>query len=178
MPISWPENKKKLYLGNLDAKRDWGFAPEYVVCQWLMLQQDKPDDYVIGTGESHSVREFVELAFNHAGVEIEWDGDGAGEKGIIRSLSSTLTSTLNVGDVLIEIAPRYFRPVEVEHLLADASKARERLGWEPKVTFKELVKIMVDADMEMMGLKFSGEGNSILEQKGINWTKNQMSTVK
>lgn len=99
-------------------------------------------------------------------------------KGIIRSLSSTLTSTLNVGDVLIEIAPRYFRPVEVEHLLADASKARERLGWEPKVTFKELVKIMVDADMEMMGLKFSGEGNSILEQKGINWTKNQMSTVK
>ena len=140
-----------------------------------MLQQDKPDDYVIGTGESHSVREFVELAFNYAGVEIEWDSDGAGGKGIIRSLSSTLTSTLNVGDVLIEIDPRYFRPTEVEHLLADASKARERLGWEPKVTFKELVKIMVDADMELFGLMPIGEGQGILDEKGIHWTKNKQT---
>ena len=101
--------QKKLYLGNLEAKRDWGFAPEYVECQWLILQQDEPGDYVIGTGESHSVREFVKEAFNYAGIEIEWKGEGVNEKGIVRSLSSTSSSILNVGDILIEIDPCYFR---------------------------------------------------------------------
>lgn len=168
-------NQKKLYLGNLNAKRDWGFAPEYVETMWLMLQQDDPDDYVIGTGESHSVREFVELAFNYAGIEIEWKGKGVDEKGIVRSLFSTLTSSLTVGDVLIEIDPRYFRPTEVNFLLADTSKAREKLGWEPKVTFKELVRIMVDADMELLDLDPPGEGKKILLNKGIHWTKNKLT---
>lgn len=171
--------QKKLYLGNLDAKRDWGFAPEYVECQWLMLQQDKPEDYVIGTGESHSVREFVELGFHYAGVEIEWKGSGTEEKGIVRSLSSSIaSSTLKVGEVLIEIDPRYFRPTEVDFLLADFSKAKRQLGWEPKVAFRELVKIMVDADMEAVNLVPPGEGEKILLAKGIHWTRNKQMSMK
>jgi GDPmannose 4,6-dehydratase len=116
-----------------------------------MLQQDSPDDYVIATGETHSVREFVNLAFYHAGIELEWRGSGSDEKGFVKSLASNLqplTSNLNVGDDLIEIDPRYFRPLEVEFLQGDANKARTKLGWEPKVRFKELAKIMVDADMK------------------------------
>jgi GDPmannose 4,6-dehydratase len=143
--------EKKLYLGNLEAKRDWGYAPDYVEPMWLMLQQDNPEDYVIATGETHSVREFVSPAFAHAGIEIEWRGRGADEKGVVRSFASNpqpLTSNLKVGDMLIEIDPRYFRPLEVEFLQGDASKARRKLGWEPKVKFKELVKIMVEADIK------------------------------
>jgi GDPmannose 4,6-dehydratase len=168
--------QEKLFLGNLDAKRDWGFAPEYVECQWRILQQDKPEDFVIGTGESHTVREFVELAFSYAGVEIEWKGKGTEEKGIVRSLSSKLqprTSNLKPGSVLIEIDPRYFRPTEVDFLLADPSKAKKLLGWEPRVVFKELVRIMIDADMELAGLTPPGEGEMILRNKGILWTKNK-----
>ncbi|RJO61240.1 GDP-mannose 4,6-dehydratase [candidate division WS5 bacterium] len=165
--------QNKLYLGNLEAKRDWGFAPEYVECQWLMLQQDKPDDYVIGTGESHSVREFVELAFKYAGIELEWKGNGLHEKGIVRSLSSS--SSIKPGDVVLEIDPQYFRPAEVDYLLADASKAREKLQWEPRVTFEELVKIMVDADIELLGIAPPGEGEKILSLKNILWTKNRQS---
>ena len=182
--------QEKLYLGNLDAKRDWGFAPEYAECQWLILQQDKPEDFVIGTGESHTVREFVESAFSYAGVEIEWKGKGTEEKGIVKSVNSkqyelsskdSLLPTAacllpKVGDVLIEIDPRYFRPTEVDFLLADPSKARKKLGWEPKITFKELVKIMVDADMEMVHLKSPCEGQKILNDKGIHWTKNRVTT--
>lgn len=173
--------QKKLYLGNLDAKRDWGFAPEYVECQWLMLQQDKPEDYVIGTGESHSVREFVEAGFKYAGVDIEWKGNGVKETGIIRSLTPSLqppTSNLKSGDVLIEIDPRYFRPTEVDFLLADASKAKKILGWEPKVTFKDLVKIMVDADMELLNVTPPGEGERILIAKNIYWTKNKQMSIR
>ena len=143
--------EKKLYLGNLEAKRDWGYAGDYVKAMWLMLQQGEPDDYVIATGETHSVREFVNLAFRHAGVEIEWRGNGSDEKGVVKSFASTLqplTSNLNVGDVLIEIDPRYLRPLEVESLQGDASKARKKLGWEPKVRFEELVRMMVDADIK------------------------------
>jgi len=163
--------EKKLYLGNLDAKRDWGYAPDFVEAMWLMLQQDKPDDYVIATGETHSVREFVEFAFSHAGIEIEWKGKGYEEKGFICSIDSKkytvggmqnnhekerlvltpyslVDQQLKVGDVLVEIDPRYFRPLEVEFLQGDASKARKRLGWEPKVRFKDLVKIMVEADIK------------------------------
>ena len=138
----------KLYLGNLDAKRDWGYAPDFVEAMWLMLQQGKPEDYVIATGETHSVREFVNLAFSHAGIELEWKGKGTNEKGVVRSLTSSSTSTLNVADVLIEIDPRYFRPLEVESLQGDASKAKKKLKWEPNVRFKELVRIMVDADIK------------------------------
>jgi GDPmannose 4,6-dehydratase len=132
----------KLFLGNLQAKRDWGFAGDYVEAMWLMLQETEPDDYVIATGETHSVREFVDLAFQNAGIE--------NEKGIVRSLASSfpLTSTLKVGDPLIEIDPRYFRPTEVEFLLGDPSKARKKLGWDPKVKFAGLIKMMVDADIK------------------------------
>lgn len=171
--------QEKLYLGNLDAKRDWGFAPEYVECQWLILQQDKPDDYVIGTGESHSVREFLEHALNYVGIEIEWQGKGVEEKAIIRSLTSTststLTSTLKPGNIIVEIDPNYFRPTEVDYLLADVSKAKKTLGWKPRITFEDLVKIMVDADMESTGANPPGEGQSILKEKGINWTKNKLT---
>ena len=168
--------QKRLYLGNLESKRDWGFAPEYVVCQWLVLQQETPDDYVIGTGESYTVKEFLEQAFGYAGIDIEWKGKGTDEKGIVRSLSGV--SILNTGDAVIEIDSRYFRPTEVNFLLADASRAKKKLGWEPKVTFKELVRIMVDADMKMVGLVPKGDGEKILQQKGINWTKNKQAKMK
>ena len=127
----------KLYLGNLDAKRDWGFAGDYVEAMWLMLQQDEPDDLVIATGETHSVREFVELAFGEVGIEIEWGGDGVEEVGVDATNS----------DVLVEIDPRYYRPTEVELLLGDPTKAKEKLGWEAKVGLRELVKMMVEGDM-------------------------------
>ena len=141
--------EKKIYLGNLDARRDWGYAPEYVEAMWLMLQQDKPEDYVIGTGESHSVKEFLEEAFNYAGLD--WKE-------------------------YVEIDSRYFRPTEVEFLLADASKAKEKLKWNTKVTFNELVRIMVDCDMELGGLEPVGAGKKILEEKGIGWTENKLTS--
>jgi GDPmannose 4,6-dehydratase len=172
--------QKRLYLGNLDAKRDWGYTPEYVECQWLILQQDAPDDYVIGTGESHSVREFVEESFRYAGVEVEWTGNGLKEKGVINSLNSNnagQSNNLKPGDIVVEIDPRYFRPAEVDFLLADASKAKEKLGWQPKVTFKELVKIMVDADMELCGFASPGEGKKILRDRKIHWTSNKMTIM-
>ncbi|MDQ1271603.1 MAG: GDPmannose 4,6-dehydratase, partial [Planctomycetota bacterium] len=168
-------NQKTLYLGNLNAKRDWGFAPEYVTCQWMIMQQDIPDDYVIGTGESNSVREFVEHAFNYAGIEIEWKGKGVDEKGVIRSLRLLSRSNFKTGDILVEIDPRYYRPTEVDFLLADISKARKKIGWEPRVKFNELVKIMVDADMKLSGLQPPGEGERILQDKGLHWTQNQIT---
>ena len=142
--------EKKLYLGNLKAKRDWGYAKDYIEAMWLMLQQDEPDDFVIGTGESHSVRDFVDLAFSHGGIELEWKGTDGSEKGIVRSLIPSLTSisSLKVGDVLIEIDPRYFRPTEVQRLQSDPSKARDKLGWEAKIRFQDLVKLMVAADIK------------------------------
>ena len=131
--------QKKLFLGNLDSKRDWGYAPDYVKAMWMMLQQDKPDDFVIATGETHTVREFVELAFRNVGIEIEWQGEGVNEKGIKKGTN----------EVLIEIDPRYFRPTEVDFLLGDPTKAKEKLGWTPKVRFKELVNLMSDHDLEL-----------------------------
>lgn len=129
---------ESLYLGNLDAKRDWGFAGDYVEAMWLMLQQETPEDFVIATGETHSVREFVELAFAHVGISIKWQGRGVQEKGI-----DTTT-----GQVLVQIDPRYFRPTEVDFLLGDPTKAREKLGWKAKVTFPELVQKMVAEDLK------------------------------
>jgi|TARA_B100001971_G_scaffold182684_1_gene180151 GDPmannose 4,6-dehydratase len=127
-----------LFIGNLDAKRDWGYAPEYCDGMWRMLQADKPNDYVLATGEAHTVREFVEESFGVLGEEIEWKGKGENEKGILKS----------TGNVVVEVNPHYFRPTEVEYLLGDPTKAKKELGWIPKVTFKELVKIMVNADWE------------------------------
>jgi len=136
--------KDKIFLGNLNAKRDWGHARDYVEAMWLMLQQDVPEDFVIATGESHSVREFVELAFKNVGITIRWEGQGQDEKGI----------DILTGQTLVEIDKRYFRPAEVENLLGDPTKAKEKLGWEPKIRFEELVKIMVEHDLkEMTGEK-------------------------
>jgi len=166
-----------LYLGNLNSKRDWGFAPEYVEMMWLMLQQDEPDDYVMGTGESHSVREFVEKAFSYAGIELEWKKQGIDEKGIIKSLTphpSPLTHcSLKPGDILIKIDPRYFRPTEVDFLQADIAKARRQLGWQPRITFNELVKIMVDYDLKIVGLSPIGEGIKVCNEKGFCYTNHE-----
>jgi GDPmannose 4,6-dehydratase len=122
--------QKRLFLGNLDAKRDWGYAPEYVEAMWMMLQQDSPDDYVIATGETHSVREFLDLAFAHAGLDAK---------------------------EYVEIDPRYYRPAEVDILIGDATKAKKQLGWQPKTTFKDLVRIMTDADIAQLALEMSGK---------------------
>jgi GDPmannose 4,6-dehydratase len=129
--------QEKLYLGSLDAKRDWGHAKDYVEAMWLILQQKEPDDYVVATGETHSVRKFVELAFGEVGISLAWKGSGLNEKG-------TDTET---GKVLIEVDPRYFRPTEVDLLLGDASKARERLGWKPRYSLQDLVRDMVAHDL-------------------------------
>jgi GDPmannose 4,6-dehydratase len=128
-----------LYLGNLDAKRDWGYAGDYVELMWLMLQQTEPDDYVIATGETHSVREFAERSFARLGMQLRWQGTGVHEKGI----------NAKTGKIVIEIDPKYFRPTEVDILLGDPSKAKSKLGWEPTVTFEGLVNMMVDADLEL-----------------------------
>lgn len=133
------QNKqKKLFLGNLDSLRDWGYAKDYVECMWLILQHDKPEDFVIATGEMHSVREFVELAFKHVDIEIEWVGQGIDEKGIDKK----------TGEIIVEVDPKFFRPAEVEQLLGDPTKAKTLLGWNPTRTpFEELVRLMVKADM-------------------------------
>ena len=131
----------KLYLGNLNALRDWGYAKDYIECMWLILQQERPEDFVIATGEYHTVRDFATLAFHHAGIELEWQGEGLNEKGINRA----------TGRVLVELDPKYFRPAEVEQLLGDPTKAKEKLGWNPhKTSFEELVRIMVEHDMRFV----------------------------
>ena len=129
-----------LYMGNIDSRRDWGYAPDYVRMMWMMLQQEKPDDYVVATNEMHTVREFIERAFGHVGRPIEWKGGGVDEVGI-----DTTT-----GRTVVRIDPRYFRPAEVEQLLGNPAKAREKLGWEPTVKFGQLVKIMVDGDLRLL----------------------------
>lgn len=131
--------QKKLYLGNLDSKRDWGFAGDYVKAMWLMLQQDRPEDFVIATGETYSVRDFVELAFKEIGIIIEWRGQGVDEVGVDSS----------TGNVVVCVDPRYFRPTEVEFLLGDPTKAREKLGWYSEVTINQLAKMMVEEDLKI-----------------------------
>jgi GDPmannose 4,6-dehydratase len=131
--------QEKLYLGNLSALRDWGYAKDYVECMWLMLQYEKPEDFVVATGQAHSVREFCTLAFKYAGIELKWEGEGVNEKGI----------DVKTGKVLVEVDEKYFRPAEVEQLLGDASKAQRLLGWNPrKTSFEDLVKIMVESDLK------------------------------
>jgi GDPmannose 4,6-dehydratase len=130
--------QEKLYLGNLDAKRDWGHAQDYVKAMWLMLQQEEPEDFVIATGVTTKVRDFVDMAFRHVGIEIEWQGCGVAEKGIEKSS----------GRVLVEVDPRYFRPTEVELLLGDPAKARQKLGWQPETNLQKLVSDMMNSDLE------------------------------
>ncbi len=139
--------QEKLYLGNLDAKRDWGFAKDYVEAIWLILQQEYPEDYVIATGETHSVREFTELAFKEVGIIILWNGKDREEVGIDSS----------TGKILVKIDPRYYRPTEVDLLIGDSSKAKEKLGWKPKVKLEELVKIMIKADEKAIEQNYSFE---------------------
>jgi GDPmannose 4,6-dehydratase len=134
--------QEHLYLGNLDAKRDWGYAPDYVAAMWKMMQHDTPDDFVIGTGESHSIREFLDESFGY--LNMDWHD-------------------------YVQIDPKYFRPTEVDYLLSDPSKARKILGWEPRIYFKDLVRIMVDADMELEGLKAPGDGKKLLELHHGKW---------
>lgn len=130
--------QKKLYLGNLNSLRDWGYAKDYVECMWLILQHETPEDFVIATGEQHSVREFVELAFKHVGINIQWQGEGVDEKGVCQE----------TGNILVEVDPKYFRPTEVETLLGDPKKAKTLLGWNPtKTSFEQLVEIMVKHDL-------------------------------
>ncbi len=138
----------KLYLGNLSSLRDWGYAKDYVECMWLILQNEKPEDFVIATGEQHSVREFCQLAFHCVGIELEFEGEGANEKGIDKA----------TGKVLVEVSPDFYRPTDVVNLWGDPSKAKRELGWNPtKTTFEQLVKIMVDADMAKVAVEREGE---------------------
>ena len=138
----------KLYLGNLDSLRDWGYAKDYVECMWLILQQPEPEDFVIATGEQHSVREFATLAFHHAGIELEWAGEGLDEKGIDKV----------TGRVLVEVSPDFYRPTDVVNLWGDPTKAKERLGWNPtSTTFEELVELMTRHDMEKVAVERAEE---------------------
>jgi len=159
-----------LYIGNIDAKRDWGYAPDYVRGMWLMLQQDRPDDFVLATGETHSVREFIERAFNTTGISIRWEGQGINEVGIVAEIdekvmhdgkgisfsegsaedeaSDSQRGYVAKDQVVVRIDPRYFRPTEVDYLLGDPSKAKQKLGWEPTVTFDKLVEIMIEEDLK------------------------------
>ncbi|MGI6627861.1 MAG: GDP-mannose 4,6-dehydratase [Bacillota bacterium] len=133
--------QQKLYLGNLNASRDWGYAKDYVECMWLMLQHNSPEDFIIATGQTHTVREFATLAFEEAGISLEWQGEGINEKGIDKA----------TGRVLVEVDPRYFRPTEVDILLGDPTKAKNLLGWNPnKTSFEELVKIMISSDVRLV----------------------------
>ncbi len=143
---------EKLSLGNMDAKRDWGYAKDYVEGMWMMLQQDKPDDYVLATGKQQTVREFVNLAFGFCGIELDWQGSGVDEKGVDKA----------TGKVLVEVNPKYFRPTEVETLLGDCTKAKTQLGWAPKTSFKELVEMMVEHDLKLAGL----DRKDVLKQSG------------
>jgi len=135
--------QKLLFLGNLDAKRDWGYAPDYVEGMWLILQHDRPDDFVLATGEAHTVREFCDLAFEEVGIQVRWEGSGANEKGVNE----------DTNEVIVSVDSKYYRPTEVDILIGDYGKARTQLGWEPKVKFEQLVKKMVQADYRMIKRK-------------------------
>ena len=140
-----------LYLGNMDSLRDWGYAKDYVECMWLILQNDKPEDFVIATGVQHSVREFTDLAFKHAGIELEFKGKGLDEVGVVKSIDSkqsTVNSKLKPGDVVVRVSPDFYRPTDVVNLWGDPTKAKARLGWNPaKTSFEQLVKLMVEHDI-------------------------------
>lgn len=142
----------RIILGNIDAMRDWGYAPEYCLGMWMMLQQENPDDYILATGKAHSVREFIELAFNEVGIKIEWKGKAENEKGYISTIGGNRTDLdlkhLKPGKIVVEISPRYYRPTEVIYLLGDSTKAKNYLGWEAKTDLKTLVSVMIEADIQ------------------------------
>jgi GDPmannose 4,6-dehydratase len=149
-----------LYLGNLGAKRDWGHAKDYVEMQWLMLQQDTPEDYVIATGQQYSVRQFVDAAAAQLGMRLRWQGEGPQEEGVVAALDDAHSAADLVGKTIVRVDPRYFRPTEVQSLLGDASKAKRKLGWQPKISFQELVHEMVREDFEL------AQRDSLIERHG------------
>jgi GDPmannose 4,6-dehydratase len=151
-----------LYMGNMDALRDWGHAKDYVEMQWLMLQQEKPDDFVIATGVQYSVRQFIEMAAQELGITISWEGQGVDEQGRIASIAGAKAPGVKVGDVIVKIDPRYFRPAEVETLLGDPTKAKEKLGWVPRITLPEMVKEMVEHDLGR------ARQHALLKREGFN----------
>lgn len=153
---------KCLYMGNIDALRDWGHAKDYVEMQWLMLQQQQPDDYVIATGLQYSVREFIELAAQEIGIKLTWDGTGLQEQGRVVHVVGNLAPAIKEGDVLVRIDPRYYRPTEVETLLGDPSKAKRNLGWEPKISINEMVKEMITYDL------IQANKHAFLKNQGFN----------
>ena len=165
--------QQTLYLGNLDAKRDWGHARDYIKAQWLMLQQKTPDDFVIASGEQHSVREFCEIAFKEVGIELAWEGQGIEEKAVVTELrhSHLMKKYENhqqqrpkQSTTLIEVDPAYFRPTEVKTLLGDATKARQKLGWKPETGFREMVREMIAADLAEAAMEVTCKSNGYLVQ--------------
>lgn len=154
--------EKCLYLGNMDALRDWGHAKDYVRMQWMMLQQDHPEDFVIATGKQISVREFVTLSAKELGIALEFSGDGVNEIGTVTAIVGDNAQALNVGDVIVRVDPRYFRPAEVETLLGDPSKAKEKLGWTPEITVEEMCAEMVQADLA------KAKQHALLKENGYN----------
>jgi GDPmannose 4,6-dehydratase len=137
-----------LFMGNLDALRDWGHAKDYVRMQWMMLQQDEPEDFVIATGQQYSVREFINWSAAELGISLRFEGSGVDEVGIVESIQGNLTTSVKVGDIIVRIDPRYFRPAEVETLLGDPTKAREKLGWVPEISAREMCAEMVASDLD------------------------------
>jgi GDPmannose 4,6-dehydratase len=162
--------QKTLFLGNIDAKRDWGYAPEYIELMQKILQLDTPDDFVVGTGESHKVSEFLEKAFAYCGIEIEWNKKNNEYSGRIKSLENSLKDNLKTGQEIICFDKKYIRPADVPDLVADFSKIRNLINWEPKIKFDDLVKIMCDFDLLAVGLKPKMLGIKKLEEIGLNWT--------
>jgi len=154
--------EQRLYMGNLDALRDWGHAKDYVEMQWMMLQQDKPEDFVIATGVQFSVRQFIDFTATRLGISLRWEGSGVSERGIVASVEGNKAPAVKVGDVLVEVDPRYFRPAEVETLLGDPAKAKNKLGWTPKITLQEMVDEMVDVDLE------AARRHALLKQHGYD----------
>ena len=154
--------EKCLYLGNMDALRDWGHAKDYVRMQWMMLQQDKPEDFVIATGKQISVREFVTLSAKELGITLEFSGEGVDEIVTVAAIEGGYENALNVGDVIVRVDPRYFRPAEVETLLGDPTKAKEKLGWEPEITVEEMCAEMVQNDLT------KAKQHAILKKHGYN----------
>jgi len=151
-----------LYMGNMDSLRDWGHAKDYVRMQWMMLQQEQPEDYVIATGVQYSVRQFIEMSALELGIAMRWEGQGVDEKGYIAAISGDKATAAQLGQQIVAIDPRYFRPAEVETLLGDPSKAKEKLGWVPQITLQEMVKEMVAYDLEQ------AQKHALLKQQGYS----------
>lgn len=162
-----------LFLGNINSKRDWGYAPEYIELMHKILQLDTAEDFVVGTGESHKVSEFLEKAFEYCGIELEWKQDADKYDAYIKSFDNSISDCLRTGDKVVSFDEKYVRPADVPNLVADFSKARKLLNWEPKIRFNDLVKIMCDFDLMSVGLKPKLEGIKKLEDCGFNWTKHK-----